>query len=421
MFDTVSFHLMFPFFILFCCSDVFDLSPPFNMISGDKMEYWDFSGSTLVLKDKIQIVPPVQFKKGAVWSNLQMPKSAWSANFEFKYRKGNKGTHFGIWYIDKYNAEGGLIGGPNVYRGFAVICLYKEDFRHSFLEFYFEQNNGGNSIDINKLNSPFMKMNYTQGATFYVEITVDDRRIIISVNENVCFNDELSFDISKNYLGITATTTHYVASLELYSVRFKSLSETDLKKRRVFMNNKNSDSYKPEQFTLYRNPKFEMIHDEKLKMNENKEYQSTFEHLLQVIQEVYDVTAQVVSFSELNDYITQNIVPYTVKYQQRTLKISDIMRNSLNTVGMGMNYTSQVLISLNKSITENSNKMRTKSSSLVQLFNEIDDDFNINEIIKDSGSLLSSSLLIIGLSEFITFILILTFFSTNKGKQWINW
>ena len=385
------------------------------------MEYWDFSGSSLILKDKIQIVPAVQFKKGAIWSNLQMPKNAWSANFEFKYTKGNKGTHFAIWFIDKFNGEGYFIGGPTVFKGFSVICLYKQDFRHSFLEFYFVQNNGAKNFDLDKLNSPFMKLNYTQGATFYVEITVDGRSISISVNDKIYYNAMIPFDITKNFLGITATTTHYVASLELYSVKFNALSENDLKKRKVSIINKNDDSYKPEKITNYRNPKFDLINQEKLKMKENKDYYSDFDHLLQVIQELYDVASQTVSFTELNDYITQNIVPYTVKYQQRTLKISDIIRKSLNTVGMGMNYTSQVLISLNKSITENSDKMRTKSASLIQLFNEIDDEFDINQIIKDSGTLFSSSLLFIGLAEFITLILILFFFSTKKGKQYINW
>ena len=403
----------------------FDLAPPFELKSDKKIgEFWEFGGSAVPFQNYLQIVPPIQYKKGCVWTNLQIPKRDWSITYDLKFTEGDEGTSFGLWLTDKYSDEGTLAGGPNVFKGIVVICTLRVDRKgRSFVDFFFLQNKGIRKYTLSSLKDPIATIPYKIGSLLSIELGLDAKNIEIKCNSELLLKDSLKVDLTENYIGLTGSNGQAGSKLDLHSIKFHVLTEKEVNaKRSVFMNAGMSDSYSPDSIFHYRNLQFKEMYVEHAKLEEHLDNSTaTYDRVIELIDEANKVAYQISSFSELNTFIRETIIPYTDKWYKRTVKVSDIIHGSKDAVTAAMNYTNSVLKSLNESITENSQKFSAKSSTLAELFNEVEDDFDINELIQESGSKFSSTLLIIGVAEFISLVCILYFFSTKRGKACINW
>jgi hypothetical protein len=49
-----------------------DLEPPFIADENGKIGSWELAGSAIREDNTLMIVPPIQFKRGAIWSNTAL-------------------------------------------------------------------------------------------------------------------------------------------------------------------------------------------------------------------------------------------------------------------------------------------------------------------------------------------------------------
>ena len=125
-------------------------------------------------------------------------------------------------------------------------------------------------------------------------------------------------DISKNYLGITAQSDQQTSRFDLYSLNF-SLIENSRKDTSIGYHS--TGHYSPE-FTLrLRNPKFHQVLIEMGRMEESPNSESTATQLLDVIHEMNTAIYDVASYSDVNNFVTNTLSPYTQKWHRRTLKV----------------------------------------------------------------------------------------------------
>lgn len=415
---------MFLFFFSFSLSEEYGLRAPFQLSSDNKIGYWEFAGSTIVFNDSIQLVPPIQFKRGCAWTSLEIPRKDWRISYDFRFSEGDLGSQIGLWFVDKYGDEGELAGGPQVFKGIAVIISLVEKEEKNFLDFYFIQNRGIQTINMSDLK-PVQSLEYRIGSVFNVAIELNLQTIDIKIGklktEKLIYSSDLNVDITQNYIGVTAINGQNFAKVELLDLFIHLLNNHEISsKRKVAMTRWNTGTYQPNHIFHYRNPEFQKMYLEHIRMDEQPNAEANFSTVIEVIDEANRVAFDTASFYELNYFVREKINPYTTKWYERTLKISNIVKSSHEVLTAGLNYTNFVVKSLNETISENAAKFSKKSATLASLFSEIEDDFDIRELVKKSGNTTSQILFYIGISEFLMLCAILAFFTTKRGKKYFQ-
>lgn len=408
-------------FLFLTRSEEYGLRPPFQLSSDNKIGYWEFGGSTVVMNDSIQIVPPIQFKKGCAWTNVEVPTKDWRISYDFKFSEGDNGAKVGLWITDKYADEGSLAGGPSVFKGVVVIISLEYREEKNYIDFYLIQNRGLQQINLENVK-PVSSLEYRLSSIINVMLEVNLHTIDIKIGklktEKLIHAADLIVDISQNYIGITAITEQNCAKIELTDLYFSLLNNHEIRaKRKVAMIRWSSGSYTPNQIFHYRSPEFQKMYIEHIRLEEQPNASASFNTVIEVIDEANRVAYETASFYELNHFVRQVIVPYTTKWYQRTLKIADVVKSSHQVLNAGFNYTNSVLKTLNDTIIDNVERFSRKSSNLAELFSEVEDDFDINRLVKNSGNTTSQILFYIGISEFAMLIIILAFFMTRRGKK----
>lgn len=331
-----------------------DLVPPFQQDEDGAVGYWKFGGTAMPQEQSILLCPAVQFRRGCAWTTVEFPDDVWSVKFTFDITNSEFsgcGGGIGIFFIKALGVEGNLHGGPNQFKGAAVLLTVSESGTENTrrVEIATIQSFGNIAFSLPvKANAT---LNVRDGQTLEIRVRVAEG--VLSVlgavggeRERTLTVMPLNVDISQNYLGVTAQTGQHVNSFELRAVEWDV--ETGPAKSASFQ--KGSGRYQPSHFTSLRSPKFNVTVDEMGKKLEVPDSEAQADTLMQVIDELAAAMTDVASFSDVNDFVKTTLGPYTLKWGRRTMKIVDQVSRVRNLMESTLNYTNTLIRDMHKAI-----------------------------------------------------------------------
>ena len=320
-----------------------DLQPPFHPDEDGAIGYWMFDGSAVVQEQSIILCPPIQFRRGAAWTTVEFPNDFWSVKFTFDVTGSDPvgcGGGAGIFFVKTLGAEGPLHGGPNQFKGLAVLLTVSEskmtDSRRVEVAVIQSFGNVAFSLPI-KANATLEVRN---GHALDIRVRVAER--ILSVlgsaggeREKTLVRAPLDVDISQNYLGVTAQTQQHVNVFELRGVEW----DVEIRRAKDVSFAKGSGKYAPNLVPILRSPKFNVTVDEMGRKVEVPNGESNAVTLLDVIEEAGAAMRDVASFMDVNDFVKTTIVPYTVKWRKRNVRVIEEVGRVREMMEATLNYT----------------------------------------------------------------------------------
>ncbi|KAH0788091.1 Legume-like lectin family protein [Histomonas meleagridis] len=369
--------LIFVFTKLTLLKTTADLVPPFETTENGGIGLWEFTGSAGLVDDVILLVPPVQYSAGSAWTNSQIPTGEWSVTYKIKIYEGSGGGGFGIWFVDKYGAYGQLHGGPEVFKGFGLTgTIITNDNRSHSLKLSFLENDGTTSYDYSTLPDPiFYKFHRADDLSF--EFRFNYKNLVITLTEankhTKLFQKDITVPYQNNYMGISANSDQFTTRIDLLSIKFK-LNLSDKRKssdnedekmntRDATLSNKDkTGKYQPKETILLRNPVFSATTEALQSLSQQGEQFSndmidvTVQKVLNIISEMTFASTDVASFTELNDFITRTLSPHAQKWQKRTIRMVDQVKQSRDIFETAFDSTKDILENWNATIISNTEK-----------------------------------------------------------------
>lgn len=427
-----------------------DLIPPFISLDNKKIGLWTIGGVSLIYNDYIILTPPLQYHRGSIWSSAQIPYNDWSMQVELSLSEGSGGGGFGIWLIEEYGKEGQLNGGPSDFTGISIIGERNQSYVN--LKFLSDSIKRNKTVKIhNSKLILFMQFSYS-----FIKIAMFHP---ITKEFYSIMNISNHFDLSSKFIGITAQSDEYTSLITLQSVTFHINDERDsydannqyfkyddIQQDENFYINQSSKLHRDPPNTVddiahfqpkishrLRNPIFLSTRTEILQMEAmNGKLDSLLNiepakvmHVLNVIDEINEVSFGVASFSDLCNFIDLTITPYAEKWNKRTQQIIDYVKNT-KIVTDNACQTAQIF-------AEEISKLKNQSFySLKKSFNsEIEDSLLLSNLIHSESlkneikvDYISQVLLLIGVIEFILIILLilpcLLYFAKKKSLHAAN-
>ncbi|OHT16244.1 Legume-like lectin family protein [Tritrichomonas foetus] len=377
--------MLFTFIFLTSSETIADLVPPFTLNSKDQVGLWEFNGKAIIHEDRIMLSPPVQFSKGSAWTNLEFPIVDWSVTFDLEIAEGTGGGGFGIWFVDKYGADGNLYGGPSQFRGIAITGAVKTVGESKMINFKILQDSGtlvfleAPDADSTLYFNPYqtkisLRISFKSGFLYLENLNTDSQQWEVLSKRIV------KIDIAKNYLGITAQSDQHTSRFDIRSISF-SVDEVRESQNKVSMEH-STGNYHPKHTLRLRNPKFDKVLVEMGRMdanneNANKNMEASADRLLDVIMEMNSATFDTASFTEVNFFIHNTILPYVQKWHTRTIKVVNEIQNARNIYGAMWNYTHEMATNFKNNIKQSTEKTTEKIQNLSDLLlkdSEIDND-----------------------------------------------
>ena len=407
-----------------------DLVPPFMQDLSGNVGTWVFAGSVMVMNDHIMLTPPVQNKFGCAWNRVELPGDNWGLKAKFRIHKGTGGGGFAFWFIDNYGNYGSVHGGPETYRGLMVSATVKEYFENNTHEllFHIVENNGAERVNISLLE-PDYTMTFHHRFDIPIEISFENGEIVVKSDGNdspipreIC-RKEVNVNLKNAFLGITAASEEMTSRVDLKSVEFVFGDHAQKAKQRnaFFDKQQITGELQPKMSTVLRNPVLREMSIEIAKLNGNAgNEESTAQHLLEIIGEMNEASFQVASFHELNDFIVDEILPYSQKWHRRTIKIVEGVRNARDIMGSAWNYTNMLLESFNTTLKNNlfhtSTNIMSLSEELLGISNP-DNENNNSTIVIDLSNEGMSADVIITYIVLIEIVVVLIYFLLKRGSD----
>jgi hypothetical protein len=317
------------------------------MTETNKIREWELSGSAEIYEDVIMLVPPIQFHQGCIWTRAQIPDVDWILNMTVKISEFSGSSGFGVWFIHQMGLDGSLNGGPNNFRGLALIFSVRMDYSFELEVFESESMHvdwwpgSGKSVKLCELEDP---------SVVSISIQFVKNELIVYSNDTLAMRKWISIDIKDNWIGITAQTNKFVSRIDLCSLvvdlgsyaitksKFTPRKADVLRVPRVF---EQSD-----EGIFLRNAAFEkttMYMIAKIKGGPEMLFDSSVDEVFDVIDEVNTAENDVASFSELNLFITEKLMPFCQKWQIRSASIIDSVEKSKNASDVAWHYTQKML------------------------------------------------------------------------------
>ena len=118
--------LLAAFASVISCATTADLDPPFDDVDGRSVGLWEVGGAAEIHGSRVMLVPPIQYHRGCAWTNVQVPSGDWSLTTKLQIYETDGGGGFGVWIVDKYNADGPIYGGPLEFKGLSITGSVSE-------------------------------------------------------------------------------------------------------------------------------------------------------------------------------------------------------------------------------------------------------------------------------------------------------
>jgi len=358
-----------------------DLVPPFEIDSNGKIGFWEVGGSAIAYESFITLSTPTQFSKGCVWTNVAFPSiNNWSVAFTLHIHQ-TTGGGFGFFFSDRYAADGTLNGGPNVFKGAALLgnIINMEDNTFG-LQLSFIFNKGTVKLSSKELPSPDYVLPFSRKSPISFELKFDNERIRVFATTRegsyqYLFDKRITVDLSKSFMGISAQSDRLISRIDLYSVHFQIPEQNSKPNRQNSMGHSvPSSHYIPEAQTRLRNPAFNRTLVELIRYDEsegNIRTESSAINVLDVINEITTASNDVASFSDLNSFVRNNILNYSQKWQTRTIKLVERVNKARNVAWAAYNFTQDLVIAFNSTMKESLVKTNMKIIDLAELMMDV--------------------------------------------------
>ncbi|OHT07002.1 Legume-like lectin family protein [Tritrichomonas foetus] len=412
--------MFFLFLSLFVVSEpTSDLTPPFYPNEKNRIGYWDVGGAAIVYDTHIILSPPVQYRKGSIWSTLPIPYGEWSIDFEFNITEGNGGG-FAIWLINKHGDDGNFFGGPQSFQGLVFTGSVLEDGEDgNKIKFDLFQSKGSDTFDMEKTrqeqskssstikteNKPIdLRMHITQNNislqirnrnyqnglendNFFNRINKNYQNKQNNGNhENIEFINliqaNLTVDLSKAWLGLTAMSDDFTSRVDFYSAKFNVIEYMQKRfqdsKKQQHLSTQNKKVI-PTRRVILRNPEFvrmkkEIVYrNEKngniLSLSDSDQNAKKVDDVLEVCDEFGEVLSQVATYGQLSEFVRKTIVPYTQNWHKRTFKIIESVSTAKSMLTEAFNQTKALIYVFNTTVSEMTTKTDRKIGNLNDLLN----------------------------------------------------
>ena len=366
--------MIISFFLGFVWSSTVDLVPPFVVDGQRKVGIWEFSGFATPFDDQIILSPPIQYSKGSIWSSFKFPDESWHIDLDIGISDGTGGGGFGLWFVKNYGADGNLCGGPPKFKGIAVIGVVSQVNEQICIDFKVIQDRYGMMVFDKKVDTDvYVLLNQEKRLTLSV-LFEDSKMILRYLNDSqrwVMLSETLVMaEISNNYFGISSQSDRLTSKFNIYSINISLAEEI---RQNVKMGHAANGHFEPSSFSSLRSPKFNKMlleyerYDKREKSTIFPTTEANAEYLLDIVNEMNNVMLDVASYSYVNDFVQNTILPYSQKWHIRTLKIIEQLREARNVYGAMWNYTDIMLNSFKNDINNTALKTKLKIDSLADL------------------------------------------------------
>ena len=218
----------------------------------------------------------------------------------------------------------------------------------------------------------------------------------------------------------------YTSRFDLYSAKFGASEyiEQRLRDSKLQQHMKElSKQIQPEIIYSLRNPSFQIMRKEiencKEKNGILNNEESNINQFLSIMNEMAEVTNEIATYNQLNEFIRKTLVPYTQNWHKRTFKVIDSVNKTKNLLSNTFNQTKALLFIFNETIKENIIKTDKKLVQLTDLiFEETIDNTLKNDQIYQLSKEIDTSYLMIFLKYFsiIESIFIILFYFYKNFK-----
>jgi hypothetical protein len=336
----------------------------------------------MIEEQSIALVPAVQYHKGYGWTDVEIPQGDWSIEFDFQIPEGNGGGGLGIWFCNSYMADGPLNGGPNNFLGIGVLVnvvtgrLREQGFMLSVR--FLERTDALSPVFHMNQAGPLAVIPFDPREPFSLALSFLKGNVTLKLNDTELTNREVKADLKNNYIGITAACEGRVSKFELLSVRFfadgKRKALPSFRAEEVLAEHKPSGHVYRQNTAALRGAAFNLTlaEYEKMRASGGKlSGEGNADKLFDMIDEVGAVNFEVASFSDLNDFVNQRLLGYAQKWQSRTVKIVERVKQARNVAGAAWNYTQSVMEAFNSSLKQTVLKTTEKIGDLGDLLSEV--------------------------------------------------
>jgi hypothetical protein len=409
-----------------------DLLPPFQPDSNHKIGDWECGGSCIPGPEVIMLIPPVQFKRGSLWTNIMIPNNDWTIDFSLEIHEGTGGGGFAIWLVDQYAEEGNINGGPQIFAGIGLTAnIIFDDDRDLSLLFHFVQHSRRDRVFVDILHQPGPQLKIRHFENIHIKLEFRGHTVHViarsgSQKWQELFTEPITGDFTQNYIGMTAQCDTYTSRIDIRSVTL-NLEET-INRPASFGGDGPSSSYRPDEERPLRNPFFHKTLTELdlREMNSGKLTNRNIsrDDVMDIISEVTRASFSAASFGEMNNFIKEELLPYTHKWHRRTVKIVGHVRKAREVLGSSWNYTSDLIRILSKNIEDVSVKARSEVIQIADLLEyesgRMDEDSKSIEQLKKTSFMLQL-VIFVAILELVG-VIAFFFLLQNRGfrENWLG-
>jgi hypothetical protein len=360
------------------CLNTADLVPPFRPNYQGNIGYWAPGGCAQINEDYVMLVPPIQYRKGQIWTNVEVPEGDWAVDYTFQIPEGDNGGGFALWFIDKYGAEGDLLGGPCEFQGVCLHCIITSGHHGQHdLELRVVQNLGLSKTCFRKyLPVATAVCPYDPQRPFMLTVGFYNRQIVLNFDRSEIARVDLEANLTQNYIGITALTERRVSLVKLLKVEFQMtvLRETLAKRNAFAWQHKAASQYQPPEQLLLRKPSFNVTLAEYTAFKSGSpNEEGSVDRLFAIIDEVNAASFEVASFAELNSFVNDKLVVYGQKWHRRTMKIVERVQQSRNVAEVAWKHSESMLQVFNASLKQSLRKSSAEFANAQRLFKNLED------------------------------------------------
>ncbi|EAX91327.1 Legume-like lectin family protein [Trichomonas vaginalis G3] len=394
-----------------------DLIPPFYPNSNNQIGYWNIGGAAIIEEGKIILAPPIQYRKGSAWSSLPLPYGDWQITFDLKISQGNGGGGFAIPIITTHSSDGPFYGISDKFSGIVLVgAVFADNEGNPTVHYNIYQSDGSKTFKVMQDIDPCLKSIPLDNENFKVTLSIFNKTINAthtdSKGQKTLITDApITIDISKCWIGISAMCDDYTSKIEMFNATFNTDDMISNRRKQAWtfqgMPYSTSSTVQPEKIEKLRNPSFFIMRNE-LKTYETtkgdlKAANKTIEDYLKITSEFAEVIDEVATYGQLNDFITNTLVPYTDSWHQRTFKIMDAVAKANKIMSASLNETQALFYSFNQTVNLSLTKARTKISSIKDILIEESEVQLLDQImtVKKSVSPIVNYLIYISTAEVI--------------------
>jgi hypothetical protein len=422
----------------FAFSEAVDLTPPFIADQQHNIGKWTLFGDAQASEDSIIVVPPIQDKKGSVWTDSQFPYTNWSVQFQLSVVVPSFHSGFAIWFVNEFVPTGPFFGGPPQFNGIAIIGDISERAHEYILQIHFMQSLGKEDLIAAVLPEPAVSIPLMKETDLTLQFILHDDEVQFFYGPTpdklaLLQTEPILTNLTGNYLGFSGMTTEYTSAIFLKQVLCREHGTAPAEEAQPIA----SGFKKPRKVVRHRyyferkerklrSPQFIRLERE-MELRDQLEgdvgyfifEKASAQDVFSVLAACDDVSHGLATYGDLSQLIQFNLNSFSMKWSQRKVRLSDSVREMDTTVFSTFNQTQTLISAFKDAIHNTLTRSVKKATALGELISEMADlGLNIDEETESATSGVPRMLLIAATVEcvVITLVLILPRFQQARAS-----